>query len=240
MAAWQVALETADRHLATWADVLESSSTFFHEHAVALGGVTVDLMAGAYSGYLLSRQARVMAAQAAEQAALARALGSHAEDFFRQLRSGSYVGDLDHYDDLVARGRDAVASGADAADGAANPRLPKGLHAGLGALGALASGYGVYDDVQQGESTEQAVVSQGGGLLAGIAAGGLAGAAAGSIAPGAGTVVGGIVGGVVGGVTAIVVDDQIDKLYESDEPESVLDEDELADLLDDHRRRTAS
>lgn len=232
--AWDVAVETADRHLATWADALESSSAFFQQHAADLVGITIDLMVGAYTGALLGKQAKVLAAEAAEQAELARSLASHAEDFLRQIRSGPYFGDLDHYDDLISRGRGALDSGADAADSAANARLPKGLRFGFGAIGVLTTGYGVYDDVQQGESTEQAVVSQGGGLLAGIAAGGLAGAAAGTVLPGPGNVVGGLVGGVVGGVTAIVVDDQIDDLYDGDHGGTRPGEDELADLLDDY------
>lgn len=195
----------------------------------------MDLMVGAYTGALLGKQAKVLAAQAAEQAELARSLALHAEDFLRQIRSGPYFGNLDHYDDLIARGRDALDGRAVAADNAANARLPNGLRAGLGALGALATGYGVYDDIQQGESTEQAIVSQGGGLLAGIVAGGTAGAIAGTVLPGPGNVVGGIIGGVVGGVTAIVVDDQIDDLYEGDEAESGPSQAELAVLLDDYQ-----
>ena len=86
--------------------------------------------------------------------------------------------------------------------------MPSGLARGLGVLGPLAAGYGVYDDIQSGESTEQAVVSQGGGLLSGMVAGGATGAAIGTMGfPVAGT----IVGGVVGGVTGLVVSNEIDE-----------------------------
>ncbi|MEJ7832649.1 MAG: hypothetical protein WKF79_07030 [Nocardioides sp.] len=213
--AWNVAVETADRHLATWADALENSSAFFQQHAVDLVGITVDLMVGAYSGALLGRLSTVMAAEAIEYKVMSRQLADHAADFLRQIQTRPYPGDLDHYDNLIADSRAAADKAADTADSAANPRLPKELRGGLGALGVLATGYGVYDDIQSGESTEQAVVSQGGGLLAGVVAGAGTGAVVGTVFPGVGTVTLGILGGIAGGVAAIATDQAIDSAYEN-------------------------
>lgn len=90
-------------------------------------------------------------------------------------------------------------------------------------LGPLGFGLGVYNDWQEGETTEQIVVSQGVSTAVGAAAGfgasvgtaALIGAAAGSVVPGVGTAVGAVVGTVVGAGIAIFADGAIDSLFEN-------------------------
>lgn len=90
-------------------------------------------------------------------------------------------------------------------------------------LGPLGIGLGVYNDWQEGETTEQIVVSQGVSAGVGAAAGfgasvgtaALIGATAGSVVPGVGTAVGAVVGTVVGAGIAIFADGAIDSLFEN-------------------------
>ena len=131
----------------------------------------------------------------------------------------------------VGRGRfyevvDQIAKN-DAAIGAADDGLgaltvTSKLGRGLLVLGVAATGYGIYDDMQHGESAQQAVVSNVGGFAAGagagfvasLGAGALVGAVAGSAVPVVGTVVGAVVGGVVGGAVGSMTSGAIDHLYE--------------------------
>ncbi|WP_370201555.1 hypothetical protein [Aeromicrobium sp.] len=98
-------------------------------------------------------------------------------------------------DDLAAEARAAGAG-----------RVVRGLGRVLGPLGV---GLGVYNDYQEGESTEQIIVSQGGSLVAGIAAG----AAIGTMIPV--PVVGTVVGGIVGAGVSLFADGAIDSLFEN-------------------------
>lgn len=86
-------------------------------------------------------------------------------------------------------------------------------------LGPAGLGLGIYSDVKDGESMTQAVVSQGGGVVAGAAAGAGMGALVGSIIPGPGTVAGAAVGAILGGgaavVTGVFADGAIDSVFEN-------------------------
>lgn len=81
-----------------------------------------------------------------------------------------------------------------------------------GAIGMIA---GVGLDVHSGESLEQAVVSNGTGLAAGIAASSAAGALIGSWVPGIGTLAGGFAGALIGTATGIFASGGVDYLYET-------------------------
>lgn len=90
-------------------------------------------------------------------------------------------------------------------------------------LGPLGLGLGAYNDWQEGERTEQIIVSQGVSAGLGAAAGfgasvgtaALIGATAGSVVPGVGTAVGAVVGTVIGAGVAIFADGAIDSLFEN-------------------------
>lgn len=95
-------------------------------------------------------------------------------------------------------------------------RVGSRVSKGLLVLGVAGTGYSIYDDVQSGESVEQAVVSNVGGFAAGALAGVGVGAVVGSfILPPAGTVVGAIGGGVIGAGVGMFTSGAIDHLYES-------------------------
>lgn len=113
-------------------------------------------------------------------------------------------GRLDEASDLLSR--------SNALD---NTPGPDKLKAAGRLLGALGLGLGVYNDYQDGESTTQIAVSQGGSFLAGAAAGAGVGAAVGSVVPVAGTAVGAVVGGIVGAGVSIFADGAIDSLFEN-------------------------
>jgi hypothetical protein len=121
-------------------------------------------------------------------------------------------GRLDEAEDLLAR-----------ADELADSRALRYLGRAGKVLGPLGLGLGVYNDWQEGETTEQIIVSQGVSAGLGAAAGfgasvgtaALIGAAAGSVVPGVGTAVGAVVGTVVGAGIAIFADGAIDSLFEN-------------------------
>lgn len=235
-AAYERATARSAELIAQWNDALTQTADFVQTNATDIGQFTVDLIVAGYSAALLSRAASVMSAQAAHKVAEATRLSSYADDLADALRSermSPYKGFYSEVDDLMGRSRQAADEAADAAAAAKSPKLPSGLARGLGILGPLAAGYGVYDDLQHGESTEQAVKSQGGGLLSGMLVGGATGAAMGTMGfPVAGT----IVGGVVGGVTGLVVSNEIDEHYENDvaaqaEADLLADEQLLQNML---------
>ncbi len=131
-----------------------------------------------------------------------RFVGTDPDDYYRALRN------IDEMDDLA---RNAELNGG---------RVATNVSRGFLALGVIATGYGIYDDMANGgESAEQATTSNVGGFLAGMGAGAASGAAAGAIAgsivPGAGTAVGAVVGTVVGAGVGIVTSGAIDSMWEN-------------------------
>jgi uncharacterized protein YukE len=213
-AAYEAARIRRDDLVAQWTDALTKSSGFVETNATVLAQVTVDLLVAGYSGVLLARQASVMAAQTAFKLAESERLRALAQELIDAVRDGRiapYGSFYDDVDDLMGRSGQAADEAADAAAAAKNPKLPSGLVRGLGVLGPIAAGYGVYDDMHNGESTEQALASQGGGLFAGLVAGGLTGAGIGTLGlPVAGTVVGGVVGAGTSVFVSGVIDDHYD------------------------------
>lgn len=103
------------------------------------------------------------------------------------------------------------------------PVIPKGLNvAAKGAGAALAvagTGIGIWADMQDGESTGQAITSNVAATTAGVAVTSWAtatatGALAGSVVPGVGTVVGGAVGLAAGVTASLFTDGFVDSLFE--------------------------
>lgn len=107
--------------------------------------------------------------------------------------AGTTVGGImDSAGELLTKS--AVASGDD---------IARNIGRGLGPFGAvLGTVPAIMNDIDGGMDVTQAVVSEGGGTLAGIGTAALAGMAMGSVFPGAGTATGLVVGAVVGGFTA--------------------------------------
>lgn len=234
--AYTAATIRRDELVAQWNEALTQTADFVQDNATDIAQFTVDLLVAGYSAALLSRAASVMSGQAAHKLAEAQRLAAYADDVTAALRNGRvspYRGYYSEVDELMGRSGQAADEAADAAAAAKNPKLPGGLTRGLGVLGPLAAGYGVYDDIGNGESTEQAIASQGGGLLSGMLTGGATGAAIGTLGfPIAGTVA----GALVGGVTGVVVSNEIDQHYEDQEAteadaQAHADEEHLTNML---------
>lgn len=214
--AYDAARTRRDELVDQWVEALSQTADFVETNATVLTQVTVDLLVAGYSAALLRRQSAVLSAQAAHKLAESQRLRALASELMEVLRERGvpYRGFYDEVDELMGRSAQAADEAADAAAGAGRPRLPSGLVRGLGVLGPVAAGYGVYDDMRNGESTEQALASQGGGLFAGMLTGGATGAAIGTAGF---PVVGTVVGGAVGAATGVVVSTVIDNHYEDEE-----------------------
>ncbi len=166
----------------------------------------LDFVTGAGIGVLIDEGVVAMRGQAAFlEAASARALATTtlpgAADF-----SGVFYSDLDRAAQLAAQ------SGAVADDAA---RLVRAGKAAGWVVGGVLTGVSIYNDIEAGESTTQAVVSNGGGFLASVGAGAAIGGMIGTVVPGPGNVVGVVVGSVVGGVVGIVTSGAIDSIFEN-------------------------
>ena len=145
-----------------------------------------SLMVSAAGAGVKLRLSPQLARQAAEHMDLARSARRTAYE----MLNGKLPFSQQAYDDLIGWGRHAQNSADDLLASSRNPDTPKRVKALGHGVGVLGAGYGAYYDMNHGESTEQAVASNAGGLLAGTAAGAAAGAAAGSIVPVGGTLVG--------------------------------------------------
>lgn len=116
---------------------------------------------------------------------------------------------LDKTDVAAREAENLKRTGQLAEDGKLAGRAGRVLKGGGIALAGIGTGFGIYADIQDGESTAQAVVSNGGGLVASIAVGAAIGTAI--PVPVVGTVVGALGGAVVG----IVASGMIDSLWEN-------------------------
>lgn len=216
--AYLAAQSRTEACLAHWGQVLATASSWAETNATSLVQATSGLLVSTYTAALRSRVGVVMAAQSDFLNDQSQRLAGYAEELVDHVRSGRlapYERFYDDYDDLVSRGRQAADDAAKAADVAAKPRLPAGLRGAFALVGPAAAAYGVYDDLQHGESVQQAVVSQGGGLLAGVGAGIAAGAACTALLPGAGTVTCGVAGGIAGAAGGWTGNELMDRRYES-------------------------
>ena len=217
--AWNKAVRDAEEYVEDWQQALDRAASTWRDHDADLLGLAQNLMVGAASATLVYKLAPVLAGEAAEQLRMARQLAEHADDMLKDGRL--LAGTADGYYDLLDRSAAADARAAQYAEAAKDPKLPKGIKAAGGALGVLTMGYGIHDDLQNGESTEQAVASNVGGTLAGIGAGAASGAAIGAgvgtlvPVPGVGTAAGAIGGAVVGTGVGIVTSGAIDSAFEN-------------------------
>ena len=130
-----------------------------------------------------------------------RFTGTSPDDFYDALRKAD---DFDLRASDAARGAEFEGS-----------RLASKVGKGFFVLGVAATGWGIYQDMQDGESAGQATTSNVGGFLAGVGAGAAVGAAVGSMGPGPGTAVGAVVGAVVGTGVGIVTSGAIDSMWEN-------------------------
>ncbi|WP_300464638.1 hypothetical protein [uncultured Nocardioides sp.] len=216
MTAWNDAVAVADAADRDWEQAVADATLTWQESGKDIAALLQDLFSGSAEEFLkikVSRyfsdatnvwrqQSQVWREIADSYVRDGRFVGTDPDDYYRALRT------IDEMDDLA---RNAELNGG---------RVATNVGRGFLALGVIATGYGIYDDMANGgESAEQATTSNVGGFLAGMGAGAASGAAAGAIAgsivPGAGTAVGAVVGTVVGAGVGIVTSGAIDSMWEN-------------------------
>lgn len=215
---WEVVVGIVDGALARWRQAVADASATWDANSGNLVGLTNDLLStGAEAGAVVAIS-RFAAAGAQTHAAEAAKLAQHLDELAPDGRVATSSG---HWYDLYDRMRAETALADDAARTGSTARMPVALGRGLFVLGIAATGYGIYDDIQDGESTAQAAVSNGAGFVVSLAAGAGAGAATGAIVgsfipvPVVGTVAGAIVGTVVGSAAGLITSGAIDSIWEN-------------------------
>jgi hypothetical protein len=166
----------------------------------------VDFVTGAGLGVLYDKGAVAMRGHAAHLAESALKVRT------ATVRPGAALTPELFYDDLDRAGLLTAQSQAVTDDAA---RLVRAGKAAGWLVGGALTGVSIYQDLEAGESTTQAVVSNGGGFLASVGAGAAIGAAIGTVVPGPGNVVGVVAGAVVGGVVGIATSGAIDSIFEN-------------------------
>lgn len=208
-----------DELVARWDAALLEMGDLAEANATSLAQATLGLLVSGYTAALCSRLVPVMNAQSGFKSAESKRLIGYGDDLAEALRSerlSPYPRYYADYDDFMSRGLQSADDARAAQELASRPRLPTGLARSLALVAPAAAAYGVYDDLQHGESVEQAVVSQGGGLLVGM----LSGAGTGAVFGTAGMpIVGTVVGGVIGAGAGFFTSQKIDEHYESEAAE---------------------
>lgn len=217
--AYNTASTETDDHLEGWREALDSAAAKLAKDDANLVTLTGNLIVDGGGGAIAAR----MAVWYADAAKTARETAGRAAQHLDELvKDGRLAGDkgtfykylddkakaLQHLDDMEAK--------------STSPKLPTGVKIGGGIIGALALGYGIKSDIEDGESPTQAVVSNAGGTAAGIGAsiaaaagaGAAVGALGGSAVPGLGTAVGAVAGVIVGTGVGIVTSGAIDSMFE--------------------------
>lgn len=210
---WNGLVETVDGANERWQEALNDFAATWKSAAGNLASVTTSFItAGASAGALANSAYRLKGTILLNQERLATAQKNLAD----AVRDGRVVlskDDVYAFMDDAAKAKNVVAESTSKLE--SGLKVGSKLSKGLLVLGIAGTGYAIYDDMQNGESATQAVVSNGGGFVAGLAAGAGAGAIVGSfIVPPAGTIAGAAVGAVVGGAVGIFTSGAIDHLFE--------------------------
>lgn len=200
----------ADRWQDQWTRARQAFESQLESNVATLVQATTSLLVAGYSAWLLRELGGVLAGQATHLWAEAVKYQDRATELTRQLRHGTVPAASRHIETVDAYTAEARRAEA-AAEALTKPKLPLGLQAGLESLNVAATGYGVYADMQSGESGTQALVSQGGGWAAGFGAAWLAS----NVAPGIGPLATFAVVTTAGVMISIFTDNRIDKAFES-------------------------
>lgn len=214
--AWNGAIAIADEAFMAWADAVDAFSSVTVAFPGSLATLTDALITGASDVSALASKAHSLSA--ARQLHLdtqARLLG-HANAI---SPDGRLTSTKAHFYDLL-KGADDAGVKAQAIDDVLSKhsglRGAARVGKGVPVLGVAATGYGVWADMEAGEGTGQAVVSNVGGAAIGMGAAIGTGALIGSfIVPPAGTIVGAGVGAIVGAAAGIFASGAIDHMWEN-------------------------
>lgn len=164
---------------------------------------SADIVGGAVMGALGAKHTSILRRNAGWLADEAKTWQRRIANTDYSHPAGRYALDRDYKAKFDAQDRAAQAA-RDADDARARPKLSTAAKLFSGTLGAVGARFGIYSDIQAGESTEQAVTSNVGGVLAGAAAGAVIGTAI--PIPVVGTVAGAVVGAGVGLFTSGAID----------------------------------
>jgi hypothetical protein len=234
--AWNHANERAQAVFKAWAQALTDSASAWQEYDDKLVGVSADFLTSAAEIALIAKTVPILVRQSEEYLTQAAQLRAHANAL---VSPDGTVVDQQRFYQLLDEADDLEHMRAPAAYGdAVRFELPKGVGRALGILGVAATGYGIYDDIQSGESPAQATVSNVAAFGTSIAAGAYIGGVVGTAIPVpvlgtvTGVVVGAAVGTVVGAFTSGVIDGAWENGLDSlgDAGDAVMDGvDEVAD-----------
>ncbi|KHK95750.1 hypothetical protein LK09_18145 [Microbacterium mangrovi] len=221
---WQELVAIVSSAHQRWREAVRTFASAWDSAAGDLVSVATGLVTGAASaGDMANTVYRLRSVVAREKDRLATAQRNLADS----IKDGHISRPKDEiygFVDEAAEASRGIKSAQDAMGKASTkfrPGLRVGakLNRGLWVLGAAAAAYGVYDDLQHGESAEQAVVSNGGSFAASLGAGIVTGAVFGTIfEPPVGTIVGAALGAIVGAGVGIFTSGVIDHLYEDAAP----------------------
>jgi hypothetical protein len=211
--AWDAAIALADGADADWESAVENLGATWSAKGNDIVALFNDLLTGtaeAAAQFQVSKWYANSASTFSQQAAVYRQLAASylVDGRVSPGNTGAFYDALDK-----ARVNAALADGAKPA----GVRVGTAVSRGFLALGVVATGVGIYTDMQDGESPAQAAVSNGGGFVASLAAGAGTGALVGSFIPipGVGTAAGAIVGTIVGAGVGIVTSGMIDSMWEN-------------------------
>ncbi|WP_062076684.1 hypothetical protein [Demequina globuliformis] len=214
--AWNSAIAVADEAFLAWAEAVETFSTVAIAFPGSLATLTDGLITGASDVTKLAAKAHSLSAlRELHLDTQARLLG-HADAI---TPDGRLTSTKAHFYDLL-NGADDAGAKVKAIDDVLNKhsgvRNAARVGKGVPVLGIAATGYGIWADMEAGESGGQAVVSNVGGAAIGMGAAIGTGALIGSfIAPPAGTIVGAGVGAIVGAAAGIFASGAIDHMWEN-------------------------
>lgn len=215
--AFTAACVDADEALARLNAVLEEVAQNWQKWSTQLLNIGADFTSGVVgAAYVLGKSSNLTNGSAFWAGEASRLRG-HLD---AMVTPSGKVLDRAHFYDLLDDSIKARTTAGELRDASKSVKVPKGLGRALGILGVVATGYGIYVDIQQGEGHEQAVASNVGGMIAGIAASVAAGAVIGAQVgtfipiPGVGTAVGLVAGAVIGTVVGAFTSGAIDSLYE--------------------------
>lgn len=213
VAAWNAAIAIADDADADWHKAVERLATTWSSKGSDILALLNDLFTGFAGAAVQFRVSKWFAESAGTY---------HQQAGVYRLRAASYLTDgyiapgerSAYYDSLDrAAKQDLLADGSKFAESKVALRVSRGLLA----LGVVATGVGIYTDIQDGESPAQAAVSNGGAFLAATGTGALIGAGVGSFIPIpiVGTAVGAVAGTIIGAGVGIVTSGMIDSMWEN-------------------------
>lgn len=213
VAVWQEVTELAASAQERWETAVESAAATWSQNRGNVTGVFNDLL-----GSTVSAAARGAVAYNAAQLRMFHLDSAAAYDAHVRAVTGPdgrITSTRGHFYDLLDTSAQHADDAARLGTQVRSPEIAARLSRGLLALGVVATGYSIYDDMQNGESPAQAAVSNGAGFAASIGAGAAIGAGVGSIVPVGGTIVGGIVGAAAGTVVGLITSGAIDSMWEN-------------------------